>query len=103
MHWLLTFKKTWPTKGSITRKFKERKLETNVNTMNIKKKQTRNVIVHTLLQISSNTTCIHLDFDMDGIYGGFRLLFHPLGTQLQTSGYTPTLTQIPSGHKFKSY
>ena len=40
------------------------------------KKQTRDVIVHTLLQISNNITCIHLDLDMDGIYG-FQTFISP--------------------------
>jgi hypothetical protein len=83
------------------RKFKEGNLKQMQILWGQYKNHTRDVIVHTLLQISSNTTCNHLD--MDGIYGGFKLLFHPLGTQLQICGYTPTWTLIPSGHKFKSY
>jgi hypothetical protein len=46
------------------------------------------IIVHKLLQSSTNTLRNHLDLDMDGIQGGFTLYCQPLGTN--ECGYTHT-------------
>jgi len=38
---------------------------------------TWDVIVHKILQISPNTICNHLDFDMDGDLWGFQTFISP--------------------------